>query len=194
MNDKKPANGPKNPNAAQNGARSQNAQRNQGAWRNQNTQRNQSRQGNWNSNRNQNTQRNWNSGRSQNGQRNWNASRNPNRPRRYRGPRTPQEEPIGLYQAWGLYFFTVFIGWPLGMALVYFPIKFFDEAWAAVIALLGVYPACGLILNRRIFNRLFTWNRYTASLSDRARGKLWVIFMWPLAYPVLLFQLGISRL
>ena len=68
-------------------------------------------------------------------------------------------------------------------------IKFPDVATILAI----VYLALGILLNRVVLRQLIEWHPVYDTLRNVASAKLGMIFLWPLRYPVLFFQLLVDK-
>ena len=56
-----------------------------------------------------------------------------------------------------------------------------------------VYLAMGFALNRIVLRGLIEWHPVYNTLSNVSRAKLGMMLLWPIRYPVLFFQLLVSK-
>jgi hypothetical protein len=61
------------------------------------------------------------------------------------------------------------------------------------IAVAAGYLAAGFVLNRVVLRGLIEWHPMYNTLSNVSTGKLKMLIFWPLTYPVLFFQLLVSK-
>ena len=64
--------------------------------------------------------------------------------------------------------------------------------WAPFRYVPVVYLIAGFGLNRGVLTRIH-WHHYTVTLSTVAWAKLRALVTWPIAYPVLFFQILVAR-
>lgn len=65
--------------------------------------------------------------------------------------------------------------------------------WFPVIIAWGAYFAFGFYLNRVVLRGLIEWHPLYNYVENVAKGKLAYFLLWPVAYPVLFFQLAIDK-
>ncbi|WP_250528630.1 hypothetical protein [Caballeronia sp. ATUFL_F1_KS4A] len=59
-------------------------------------------------------------------------------------------------------------------------------------AILG-YLILGFVLNRIVLRGLIEWHPVYNTLSNVSRAKLGMLLFWPLRYPIMFFQLLVSK-
>jgi len=111
------------------------------------------------------------------------------------------QQPITLLKAVGIYFATL-IGMFVGMALIMAVIEGGrssgvqspGSAFGALFLVGALYFGCGIFLNRVVLTKLVEWHPFHDTIQNVSSAKLRQVAFWPLAYPVLLFKLGVTRL
>ena len=66
------------------------------------------------------------------------------------------------------------------------------EAFTSTILAL-VYLALGVLLNRIVLRGLVEWHPVYNTVRNVASAKVGMVLLWPLRYPVLLFQLLVNK-
>lgn len=66
------------------------------------------------------------------------------------------------------------------------------DAIPGIVAWVG-YFLLGFSLNRVVLRGLIEWHPVYNTLKNVASAKLWMLFLWPLKYPGLFFQLLVSK-
>lgn len=98
----------------------------------------------------------------------------------------PSQTPMTLRKALGIYLALLFALLLLGRlagALTWFP------GFLVFIA----YLAFGFVLNRQVLRALVEWHPAYNTIQNVARGKLRALLLWPVAYPMLFFKLGVIK-
>jgi uncharacterized membrane protein len=55
------------------------------------------------------------------------------------------------------------------------------------------YFICGFVMNRVVLRGLIEWHPVYNTIENVSRSKLRYIFFWPIAYPILFFQLAVVK-
>jgi hypothetical protein len=63
----------------------------------------------------------------------------------------------------------------------------------AIIFFLLTYFICGFVMNRVVLRGLIEWHPVYNTIENVSRSKLRYIFFWPIAYPILFFQLAVVK-
>jgi hypothetical protein len=96
---------------------------------------------------------------------------------------------IGIYMA-------LLVGWPFLSALVGVVASLGNATSASKVAMiffLLTYFICGFVMNRVVLRGLIEWHPVYNTIENVSRSKLRYIFFWPIAYPILFFQLAVVK-
>jgi len=55
------------------------------------------------------------------------------------------------------------------------------------------YVACGIYLNRTVLRRIIVWHPVYNTVENVFKGKLYMLFLWPISYPILLLKLAVDK-
>lgn len=55
------------------------------------------------------------------------------------------------------------------------------------------YVACGIYLNRIVLRRIIVWHPVYNTVENVFKGKLYMLFLWPISYPILLLKLAVDK-
>ncbi|WP_315808639.1 hypothetical protein [Pseudomonas sp. C9-3] len=100
--------------------------------------------------------------------------------------------PMALSRAWLGYAigWVALLGvWLLGGALQWLT---GSGGWSFLLLVCG-YVAIGAVLSRKLLAQLIEWHPVNATLANVASTKLRMMLLWPIAYPILFFQLAVNR-
>jgi hypothetical protein len=113
---------------------------------------------------------------------------------------TRGQQSFTLLKAVGIYFATL-IGMLVAISVVMAAIEGGGpgaqnpgNAFTALLLVGALYFGCGIFLNRVVLTRLVEWHEFHNTIQNVSTAKLRQVAFWPLAYPVLFFKLGVTRL
>lgn len=55
------------------------------------------------------------------------------------------------------------------------------------------YLICGIYLNRIVLRRIIDWHPIYNTVENVFKGKLYMLFLWPISYPILLIKLAVDK-
>lgn len=94
------------------------------------------------------------------------------------------KEIISLKDAWVIYFLILF---------AFCFSSLFTILIRAIFLSIIAYIVCGIYLNRIVLRRIIDWHPIYNTVENVYKGKLYMMFLWPISYPILFIKLAVDK-
>jgi hypothetical protein len=101
----------------------------------------------------------------------------------------PEQQQMTIGKSW-LFYFACIVG-VLLLSFLGAATVFHDGA--GILFFLILYLVAGFIMNRLVLRGLIKWHPMYNTIENVSRGKLGMLFGWPVQYPVLFFKLLVVK-